>query len=92
MKKIFLTAIVAMGINSLFANINTAANDTIPNDSTKNVCLTDTVVTDTAKVNPSKCNLLTQNDTVVTDSTTNKVSVYENAGEKAILALAEQMR
>ena len=88
MKKIFVVAFMAMGLNSAFANTNIIVNDTIVNDSTKSFALPDTVVTDTTKTTG-----YVENDTVITDSTkTEKVVTCDKAGEKAIRALAAQMR
>lgn len=104
MKKIFVVAIMAMGLNSTFANTNIIVNDTIVNDSTKSFALADTVVTDTAKTtgyaendtiitDSTKNTGFAENDTVITDSTkTEKVVTCDKAGEKAIRALAAQMR
>lgn len=104
MKKIFVVAFMAMGLNSAFANTNIIVNDTIVNDSTKSFALPDTVATDTTKTtgyvendtiitDSTKTAGFAENDTVITDSTkTEEVVTCDKAGEKAIRALAAQMR
>ncbi len=68
MKKLFVTAVMAMGMGCAFAQSDVVANDSVKTDTAKTcpaqslVALNDTVTTDSAKA------LVALNDTVTTDS------------------------